>query len=204
MIRKILNYSVIIVFGVLLAIILFERRHVTRLQHMLAYSNSNNIQDSIRFQALEFLVLTHGSCIGIKLENNFLLSDRNNRTVRLHEVVGNNTKYIYYFSENNCLSCVESYLPFLKKAADRIGRDNVIILGSYEKAKNLFLTLEKYNLSSIAVYNLSPSYLMNEKISKVNAPFIFKVDSLLNVSQVFIPEKGLTELSAVYNSQIAL
>lgn len=204
MIRKTLTYSVIIVFCILLAIIFLEKRNVARLQRMLVRDNTKSMQDSIRIESLKYLVLTHGNCIRIKMEKDFLLSDRDNHNVRLEEVLGNNTKYVYYFSENNCLTCVESYLAFLKKASDKIGKDNVIILGSYEKPKNLFLTLAKYDLYGIPVYNLSPSYLMNEMISKVNAPFMFRIDSLLNVSQVYFPEKGLPELSVLYSGQIAL
>lgn len=204
MTRKTITYSAAMVFCMLLTIVLFEKRTINQMEHTLIFADGKRRQDSIRLESFKQLVLTHGSCINIKLEKEFLLSDKNNRTVTLNEVLGNKTKYFYYFNEYNCMSCVESYLPFLKKAADKIGSDNIVILGSYEKAKNLFLNLSKYDLNGIPVYNLAASYLMNEKISKVNAPFVFRVDTLLNVSQVYIPEKGLTELSAVYNSQVTL
>jgi len=154
--------------------------------------------DSIRMEQIYVYILNYEDYISVPLSKQMLVSDSNNKYIKIERLT-NKKKYIFHFDETNCFTCVEKYLPFLKKLSEKVGKDNVIILGSYEKSGNLFLTLRGYNLKNIPIYNLNPIYLRDTKIGGINVPYIFEVDSLLQTKRFYIPEKTLPDLSILYN-----
>jgi hypothetical protein len=187
----------------LLAINLVESQKI----HDLESKSGSNVQrmqkDSLSMLSLKNLILLHGRCIDIPLSGNMLISDSDNRYVPLESIVAKG-KFIYHLNETNCLTCVEKFLPFLKKISILAGKNNLLILGSYENPRNLFLTLQNYDLGGIPVYNLQPSYLKDARINDMNVPYIFELKQGLKVDRVFIPEKGLPDLSDQYIHQLSL
>lgn len=157
--------------------------------------------DTIKIRMLMDMVLMHSKQIDFRLNPNTIITDSANNYVMLNDLI-KGEKFIYYFNEKNCFTCVENYLPFIQKISDKLGKDKVLILGTYSIKQNLFLALSKFDLRGLKIYNTIDLIEKNEKISQLNSPFIFKVDSFSNVSKIFIPEKDLPELSELYNSKI--
>lgn len=196
---RILNIWSAVLLGAALITIIIQQASLVQLRKVAAKDHIKVQSDSVKIEGLKYLVLTHGEGIDIDLEQDFLLSDSNNRYIKLKDVVAGKKKYIYHIDETNCPYCVEKYLPFLKRLSAKLGKGNVIILGSYQTPKYLFMNLQKYQANGIPIYNLAPAYLQHEKITSLNVPYIFAIDSSLNVSHTFIPEKGMPELSELYN-----
>jgi len=116
--------------------------------------------DSIKMERIYTYILNCGNATIIPLNKQMMVADSNHKYIKIGKLI-NKRKFVFHFDETNCFTCVEKYLPFLKKLAARVGKENVMILGSFEKEENLFLTLRGYDLQNIAVYNLNPSYLKN-------------------------------------------
>ncbi len=154
--------------------------------------------DSIKMEQFYSYVLNYGGYISVPLRKEMLVSDSSNKYIKIKQLI-DKKKYVYHFDETNCFTCVEKYLPFLKKLSLKAGNGNVIILGSYEKKENLFLTLHGYDLKDIPVYNINPAYLRDTKLGEINTPYIFEMDSSLQTKQFYIPEKSLPNLSELYD-----
>lgn len=154
-------------------------------------------QDSILIAELHNAVLSQGSGNDINLKGSFEVTDRHGETKTLKELIVDK-KVIYRINETNCMSCVDKYLPFLKSMRSKLGKEKIIILGSFSSSKDLYLTLEKYPINDIPVYNLNRFYLEKEKIEQLNIPYVFEIDTSFYVSHMFIPQKHLPSLSQHY------
>jgi hypothetical protein len=100
-------------------------------------------RDSLEMGQYFRYILNYGNCIDLPISKNILVADSNHHTTALAQLITTPT-YVFYFSETNCFTCVEQYLPFVKKLAAKIGREHILILGSYRASENLFLTLEGF------------------------------------------------------------
>jgi hypothetical protein len=159
--------------------------------------------DSSRMLQIYEYILGYGDYIPAPLTKQMSVSDSNNKYIKIGQLI-TSTKYIYHFDETNCFTCVQKYLPYIKKLSKKLGKGNVIIIGSYGKSENLFLTLQGYDLQDIPIYNLAPDLIRNTKIGELNEPYIVEVDSSLQTSRFFIPEKSLSGLSELYQKNTAL
>jgi hypothetical protein len=155
--------------------------------------------DSLLRSQLYSYALSYGDIIDVPLTKDMLLIDSTMKTTTVGQVVNQRT-YIFHFDETNCFTCVEKYIPYLLRLSKKLGNDRVVILGSYQNPVNLFIALEPFNLSQsgIKVFNLSPSYLANSKLGRINVPYIFEIDKYFHTTRFFIPEKSLNELSELY------
>lgn len=153
--------------------------------------------DSLKMEHIYEYVSSYGYIVPVTLQKEIIVTDSNHKQYNIEQLL-KKKKYIYHFDETNCFTCVERFLPFLTKLSKKVGSSNVIILGSYEKSENLFITLKGYALQGISVYNLAPSYLKDKKLNEINVPYIFEADSTLQTNRFYIPEKALPALSELY------
>jgi hypothetical protein len=199
-IKNIILFLFPILFFSLLTIYLIQCQQISQIKQ------KQDLQaklDSVKMSQVYGYLLNYGNNIIVPLNQEMIVTDSNNRRFKLEQLI-KTRKFIFHFDETNCFVCIEKYLPFLKKLSARIGKEQVMILGSFEKSQNLFLTLQGYDVQSIPVYNLKPSYLRNTRVGSLNMPYIFEVDSLLQTTRFFIPEKTWPNLSAMYNSNIPI
>lgn len=159
--------------------------------------------DSVKMDQVYHYIFNYGNLIVVPIVKDMMVSDSNNKSFVLGQLV-KTPKIIFHFDETNCFDCVEKYLPYLTKLSAKIGKGNVIILGSFEKPRNLFLTLKGYDLKTIPIYNLDPSYLGNTRVGMLNMPYVFQADSLMRTTRFFIPEKALPSLSDLYNTNTSI
>jgi len=184
----------IVIFS-LLTLLLIQRHHLKNFEEL---EVSQKKMDSVKMEQVYEYILNYGNYISVPLLKEMVVSDSKNRQIKIKQLIKKDT-YIFHFDETNCFTCVEKYLPYLRKLSSEVGKDNVIILGSFEKRENLFLSLNGYDLKDIKIYNLSPSYLRDSKIGELNMPYIFEIDSALRTKRFYIPEKSLPGLSELYN-----
>lgn len=160
-------------------------------------------KDSITIANLKKVVFINSEALNITFPNKILLTDSNNRTLTLREVM-TQEKIVYRFSETNCMLCVEKYAPFLNYFARQFGKDRVVILGSFTNPAHLWLILKKYQLKDIDTYNLPSHYLQNEKIEQLNEPYVFVLNPSLDARSIFIPQKEIPQLATYYQSNLYL
>jgi hypothetical protein len=157
--------------------------------------------DSLKMDQFYRYAIKYGDFVPVPFSKEMLVTYSSNRVIKLGAVV-NSRKFIFHFDETNCFTCVEKFLPYLEKLGNKVGKRNVIIMGSYEKSENLFATLARLEVDEFPVYNLDPVYLKDTRIGDLNAPFIFETDSLFQTKRFFIPEKEFPALSELYLKKI--
>jgi hypothetical protein len=113
--------------------------------------------DSLKMEHIYEYISNYGYIVPVILRKEMIVPDINHKQYSIEQLF-DKKKHIYHFDETNCFTCVERFLPFLTKLSKKVGSSNVIILGSYEKSENLFISLNGYDLQGISVFNLAPSY----------------------------------------------
>lgn len=138
--------------------------------------------------------------------NNSLLTDTASGTVPIRQLIGNSPKLIMKFSDQSCHVCVDDILHKLDSAADKIGRENIIILSSYVQYRNFYIFYKKYG-SRFAIYNMKEKPL-GLKTEEYDKPFLVKVDTGLIATHLFVPftetpvptEEYLMEIESFFRS----
>jgi hypothetical protein len=143
---------------------------------------------------LNNIILLHGRCIDLKIDTNSIVVDETGNGFLLKELI-KKTVTIYRLNESNCFTCIERFLPELETISKT---QTGSILGTYSNPRNLFLSLKEYIPKQIAVYNIEKGYLDKSKIENIDMPYIFDIDSNLNASNFFIPQKEVQKLSVYY------
>ena len=199
--RKIKNISLFILPLLLIwavTSLFFQNRQLAIVKR----SNQQQVEiDSLKMDQFYRYTIKYGDFVPVPLSKEMSVTDSINRVIKMGDVI-NNRKFIFHFDETNCFTCVEKFLPYLEKLGKKVGKRNVIIMGSYERSENLFATLARLELHEFPVYNLDPVYLKDTRIGDLNAPFIFETDSLFQTKNFFIPEKELPTLSDLYLKKI--
>ncbi len=157
--------------------------------------------DSLTSKQLQETILEYGSTVEVNLKKDFIVTDSNNNAYPLEKII-KDKMVVYRLNETNCMTCVEKYIPYLNAFAKKIGRSKVVILGSFSIPRNLFLTLKNYQIANLAIYNLKPSYMQNEKIDLTNEPYVFVMDNTFKASKVIIPKKEIPQLSEYYKQYL--
>lgn len=108
---------------------------------------------------------------------NLLLEDVSSVEIKsLDQVLESvNSKIVFYFSPNQCHTCIEQEIPNIKAFADSIGSHNIVLLASDSNRDYLrrFALIKKINMPFYLIKN--PAEL-NKEIHEADAPFAFLVD----------------------------
>jgi hypothetical protein len=201
--RKVIYNIILIAIVVFFClIILGQNKLLAKYRSTEIVLNKTIFKDSLEKELLKNEVFLHADLLPLVIDKNAILTNARETQVHFSKIF-TGKKIVFHFSESNCMTCVEKHLPFLEALKEKIGRENVVIVGSYETSDYLFLTLKKYGLD-FPVYNLKPKYLSQTLIEKLNTPYVFYIDSSLNIQDVFIPEKMLSKLSERYYQHILL
>ena len=124
--------------------------------------------------------------------NDFLLSDMQNSTIKLSEIL-DSIKLLYRFFPQTCPPCLERDLDSLKVIGKKIGSNNIIIISSFEESRLLKVLMQSnsvdymaFNIrnsitSSLEYNNESKPYLLIiTKDRKVVLPFVLNDDPNVN------------------------
>ncbi|MDR0680580.1 MAG: hypothetical protein LBG15_01835, partial [Dysgonamonadaceae bacterium] len=110
-----------------------------------------------------------------------------------------NRKLVCRFSELYCESCVNYAILKIKNRTDSLGKNNILFLGMYENNTSLKILKPQYNIQDMNVYNTGALSLPAEEMG---FPYYFVLDSALRVTDVFVPNKIVPELTDRYLKMI--
>jgi hypothetical protein len=197
-IKNMLLFVSIVVSFTLATILLMQRSPLVLIQRNPAGIGD---PDSTKKANLYSYTLAYGNYITPPLKKEMLVCDSNGRSISLGKLF-TGKRMVFHFDETNCFTCVEKFLPYVSRLSEKLGKGNVIIIGSYQKRENLFINLRDYDLAGVPIYNLDPEALRGTRLDELNAPYIFETDSALEFTRFFIPEKTMPDLSEKYCAEI--
>lgn len=116
--------------------------------------------------------------------------DIENKPFLLKQLLDNDTKLIFKFSESNCSLCIDHSLRYIEKYQNKIGVANIIIIGDFFNRKS-FLVFSKLNpLIQSKVYKLNKEVL-ELPIDDLNKPYLFSANPFLEIDLFFVPLKEI-------------
>lgn len=134
-----------------------------------------------------------------KIDKNIVLFDEKENKITLKQLVQNKPKLIFKYSDLNCNVCIDEQINLLKKASEKIGSENIIILANYNSPRELsqFIRMNQINFK---VFNLR-----NTEFTSVDRslPYYFILDESFSLNLLFIPIKGNTSLSQLYFNKVS-
>lgn len=125
-----------------------------------------------------------------------ILWDKSLNKVTLSDLVDDNEKLVFKFSPSNCSSCIQSSFAALKKIANIISDNQIIIIADKANRREI-------QALSNSMHLRYPIYLVDEKefndiLREENIPFTFVIGRDLIMKDLFIPMKELPEFSDMY------
>lgn len=110
-------------------------------------------------------------------------------------------KIIFRYADIGCSPCVDSSLWAIRSVEKQIGRENILILASYQNRRNL-LIWKRINNIDYTVLN-APSEKVLPAVDVFNIPYFFVLSpNDKTVHQVFFPMKEKTSRTSDYLSAI--
>jgi hypothetical protein len=115
--------------------------------------------------------------------------DSSGTVFSLKDLINNNQEQILVcrFSELHCESCVNFSIQLFRHWVDSIGKNNVLLLGSYRNNKIFNRTKPLYSIHNLNVYNIQP---LNIPAEELGYPYYFVLHSDLTISDAFVPDKA--------------
>jgi hypothetical protein len=132
---------------------------------------------------------------GTHIDTNIELMSLSGEQRSFASVVGRKSKFVMFFSDKNCSKCVEDQVKKLNLVAEKIGKENILLLSSFGNLKDMLIFKNENNISSNNFFNTNSLGLQLENF---NTPFFFMIDGTLNINKVFVPQDGLPELDEMY------
>jgi hypothetical protein len=103
------------------------------------------------------------------------------------------------FSHLHCESCVTFSIKAMMQWAGVLGKDNILFLGSNSNNRVFNKEKQHYGIQNMNVYNIGVLSLPAEEMG---FPYYFVLDSALRVTDVFVPDKAVPELTDKYLKMI--
>ena len=130
-----------------------------------------------------------------------MVKDVNNTIIPLLDTFerGQKQLLICRFSQSHCESCVDFSIQFLKERIDIIGRNNLIFLGNHRNNFIFFKTVTMYDIHDLRVYNCPT---INIQAEELGFPYYFVLNSDLQISNVFVPDKSEPHIANEYLENI--
>lgn len=134
---------------------------------------------------------------GIKLDSLIMLKNAtNSKGARIKDLFKDSEKLlICRFSEFNCQECVTYSILKAISQQDHIRKNNIILWGDYESCKNLKIYKENLDIKETDVYNVG---FMNIPIEQKGVPYYFILDSTLQITDLFIPDRAFSHAANHY------
>ena len=161
------------------------------------YQNRN--AEQIQYQREKALLsIINNSFIndGRSLCNLELVDENGNKGKLSHNLVVNTNKLVFFFSDKNCITCIDSALYHLNNWSDSIGMDNIIVIVSYENSYRLNV-LRKLKKIQFPIYNVYKQNMDRYDLER-DFPFFFVLTIDLSLQNLFIADKSLSEITDNY------
>lgn len=135
-----------------------------------------------------------------RILSDFHLKDLDGNETNFSSLLGENKKICFKFSPQNCSSCIDFGMTYLKSILNVIPSDRVIVLAS-DGSKRELKTLMKAQEMTLPVYCVT-SDVFDGFLE--NVPFFFVIDRQLCMEELFIPIKEIPEHSDAYFKIISM
>lgn len=195
------NKSVTFVFIFLLLIVsvLFFICYKNALSELSACLKQNINELQIQSQREKSLLsMINNSFIydGISLSNIELVDENGmNGKVSRNSVISNN-KLVLFFSDKNCIECIDNALSHLNKWSDYIGKDNIIIIVAYENSYRLNV-LKKIKKIKFPIYKVSNTNIPIINL-EIEFPFFFVLTNDFVLHNMFVADTSLSKITDEY------
>lgn len=113
--------------------------------------------------------------------------------------IGHDQMLVCRFSQMHCESCVNSAIQNFKEWVKTSGVQNVMFLGGHLNNRIFKRTIPLYGIQGMKVYNASS---LNIPAEELGYPYFFILDHNLQISNVFVPDKGQPALTKIYLEEI--
>ncbi|NQU81976.1 MAG: hypothetical protein HQ543_10690 [Bacteroidetes bacterium] len=194
LIKRILTILVIILFAFNITLLINSLRYKKLLlqykQELVSVIEANEINKQVLINRELNTIRNIGLQINIKLK----VEDEKGNKISIAELLNNNIKVIFRYSELNCSLCIEEEIQILHKYINNIGIENILFFSTYHSTRDLFLFKRINKLQNFKIYNLKEEQL-NIPVDRLNIPYVLLVDSSGNIVMINIPEKTKPEFS---------
>jgi hypothetical protein len=99
------------------------------------------------------------------------------------------------FSDLHCETCIDYSIRMLLQWVDSIGKDKILFLGAYRNNKIFNRQKPLYGIDALETVNTIALHIPAEDLGY---PYYFVLDSTLRISNVFIPDKGVPNVTNKY------
>jgi len=125
-------------------------------------------------------------------KKNLTIYDENRKPYLLKDLVGENPKLIFKFSETQCSHCIEHALKYIEIYKKEIGINNIILIGNFidEKSYSIFVRFHPKIHSKI--YQIDKDAL-DLSVDSLNQPYLIFVNTSLRIQEIFVPLKEIPE-----------
>ena len=135
----------------------------------------------------------------LQWNDNQMVVDETDKSYKLKQILGQDNKLIFRFNEFSCNSCIDREISNLKKLAETIGKEHIIILATYNKIRDLAV-FKRINKLDIPIYNIPKNIMPTDE---VGGTFLFITNAQHQVFMPFLPDKEDADLSLEYFKFIA-
>ena len=132
----------------------------------------------------------------LQLKNQMVKDTLNNR-IPLKSIFakGQHQLLVCRFSQQHCESCVDATIQILQKQVNQIGVNNIVYLGNHRNNRIFKKTIPLYGIKGMRVYNTQNFSI---PVEQVGYPYFFILNSNLQVSGIFVPNKGVPAVTVKY------
>ena len=135
---------------------------------------------------------------GISLNKKIEIRDCDNNNIALKDIFlkcGQKYLIVCRFSETNCESCINFSTKILHQWIDTTSISNVSFWGTYKNNRIYNQLKPMYGIEKFNSFNVSE---FNIPAEENGYPYYFVLDSALNISNLFFPDKTAPEITKRY------
>lgn len=160
------------------------------------YQSRNELRNR-KADVLSDMVILHSAYGGsFNISPEITLVDSLGKYIKLESILNEKPKLVYRFTDLDCETCIEYYLPIINSFSTKMGKKNVILFTSGTGSNYIRLFCRDHNLH-FPIYNI-PYNLINNGIEKVNYPYFFILTLNKQGIHTFIPNMESPELTQKY------
>ncbi len=126
----------------------------------------------------------------------FPLMDRDGKEMFFSHLMEKEKKLVFRISSNNCSSCIDFTVGYLKSILNVIPRDKIVVIVEGNGKRELKAFADSLHLELPLYYIVG--YAFQGFLDKENLPFFFMSSSELKVEDLFIPIKEIPEHTEFY------
>ncbi|MBZ4676472.1 MAG: hypothetical protein JG782_1091 [Anaerophaga sp.] len=171
-------------------------------EKVVANNNNSNLKNNPKDELYSYQLNFTTNLVNSNLQlNGVTLKDTLNNIIPLKQVFlkGQRQILVCRFSKMHCASCVDFVIQLLQNWTDSIGKEKILFLGNHRNNRIFKREIPLYGIQDMNVYN---TYTFNIPVEELGFPYYFILDSNLQISNVFIPDKATPNITNLYLKKI--